>query len=399
MFIDRKLAIELKKAFSVYSVVTLIGPRQSGKSTLVKETFPHMPYVNLESPNQLAIIKADPAAFIHKYKDGAIIDEVQNYPELLSYIQVYVDEQKRNSLFVLTGSHQFALHEAISQSLAGRTAVLHLLPLSIEELAKEPATIDLDSLLLKGFYPRCYEYPIEPYRFYEDYLKTYLERDVRKLINIKDMLLFQNFIKLCANRVGQVLNQQSMANDLGISGTTINQWISILEASFVIVRLKPYFENLGKRIIKSPKLYFVDVGLAAHLNDIESQAQLQRDSLKGALVENLVVMELFKNRYNQGRSANFYFFRDNHQNEVDIIYKSGNDLIPIEVKSSHTFNELFLKGLKYFHALAPQRIHTGYLLYSGDIEQKIHNFQLLNIRNLDQIFTNIDTDKNLNNDS
>ena len=393
MFIERKLVHELKKSFELYPVVTVMGPRQSGKSTLVRSAFPNVPYVNLELTNQLDIIKADPVAFLQQYKDGAIIDEVQNYPGLLSYIQVYVDEQKRSGMFILTGSHQFSLHEDISQSLAGRTAVLSLLPLSMAELRQhEKKPQELESLILKGFYPRCYERAIEPYRFYEDYLRTYVERDVRKLVNIKDAALFRDFIKLCASRVGQILNQQNIANELGISNTTINQWLSILEASFVIVRLKPYFENLGKRIIKSPKLYFVDVGLAAYLNNIDSVEQLQRDSLKGALIENLVVSELMKIRYNQGRSADFYFFRDNHQNEVDIIYKYGNELIPIEIKGNCTFNERFLKGLRYFNALDPERVRTGYLLYQGDIEQKIKNFHLLNIQNLEQIFINTHAD-------
>lgn len=388
MFIERKLVAELKKSFTLYPVVTLIGPRQSGKSTLVRSAFPDMPYVNLESSNQVAIIKSDPVAFLETYKNGAIIDEAQNYPELLSYIQVYVDEQKQSGMFILTGSHQFSLHEAITQSLAGRTAVLNLLPLSMTEIQqhqKKPQA--LETLILKGSYPRCFEKPIEPYRFYEDYLRTYVERDVRTLTNIKDVSLFIDFIKLCASRVGGILNQQSMANELGISSTTVNNWLSILEASFIIVRLRPYFENLGKRIIKSPKLYFVDVGLAAYLNGIESPEQLKRDSLKGALVENLVIVELLKNRYNQGRSANFYFFRDNHQNEVDIIYKSGNELIPIEIKASYTFNQRFLKGLRYFQSLSPERVKTGYLLYQGDIEQRIQDFHLLSISNLDQIFS------------
>lgn len=394
MFINRILAHELKKSFSVYPIVTLIGPRQSGKSTLVKSLFHSLPYVNLESPNQLAIVKADPVAFIKQYHTGAIIDEVQNYPELLSYIQVHVDAQKKNSLFVLTGSHQLALHEAISQSLAGRTAVLHLLPLSIYELlAHRKETQEecehLDVLLLKGFYPRIYESSIEPYRFYEDYMKTYLERDVRKLINIKDILLFQNFMSLCASRIGQVINKQSIANDLGVSNTTINQWLSILEASFVVIQLRPYYENLGKRVIKSPKLYFADVGLAAHLNGIESLEELHKSRLKGSLIENLAVLELFKHQYNLGKSSNLYFFRDSHGNEVDLIYKNADKLIPIEIKSGQTFNPRFLKSLHYFQALAPERVKTGYLLYCGDIEQQIKDFHLLNIIQLHKIFSNM----------
>jgi predicted AAA+ superfamily ATPase len=392
LFINRVLAKELENAFSVYPVVTLIGPRQSGKSTLVKALFPKLPYVNLESPNQMAIAKADPVAFIKQYQEGAIIDEVQNFPELLSYIQVHVDEKKKNGLFVLTGSHQLALHQAIAQSLAGRTAVLQLLPLSLAELlvhqTKQPiAGVDIDSLLIKGFYPRTYECAVEPYRFYEDYVSTYLERDVRKLTNLKDIILFQNFMVLCASRIGQVINQQSMANDLGVSSTTISQWLSVLEASFVIVRLKPYFENLGKRIIKSPKLYFVDVGLASHLNGIESLAEIQKSPLKGALVENLVVIELFKHRYNLGKSPNLYFYRDSHQNEVDLIYKHADQLTPIEIKNGQTFNPRFLKGLHYFRALAPNRVKNGYLLYKGDVQQQVQGFYLLNMMNLDSVLT------------
>lgn len=379
--IERALSTELVEMANSYPVVTVLGPRQSGKSTLVRQTFPKKPYVNLENIDEQRFALADPREFLRRFPEGAIIDEIQRLPELLSYIQGIVDEKDIKGMYILTGSHQLALHESIAQSLAGRTAILKLLPFTIDELSPSHANLSLDEYLIHGMYPRIYKDNINPTKFYRDYVQTYVERDVRRMINVKDLSLFQNFLKLCAGRVGQILNAHSLCNDLGISHTTVHNWLSILEASFLVFRLQPYFENFGKRIIKSPKLYFTDVGLATYLLDISTTEQIARDPLKGNLVENFVISELIKNRYNQGIEPSFYFYRDSNSNEVDLLFKSGNNLIPIEIKSSSTFNIDFLKGIKYFQEIAESRAPYGYLIYSGSQEQRIKSVQILNFNN------------------
>lgn len=381
----RLLKDKLLKLAGDFPVVTIIGPRQSGKTTLVKESFPNKPYVNFEDPEVRLFAQEDPRQLFKRYPEGAIFDEIQRVPELLSYIQVIVDEKQMKGMFILTGSHQLLLHQNITQSLAGRTVLLTLLPMSIEELKLSSIELDVDSYLLNGFYPRIYKDSLEPTITYRSYIQTYVERDVRALIAIKDLAQFQRFLKLCAGRIGQILNMESLGNDLGLSGATIREWLSILEASFVIMRLQPYFENFGKRVIKSPKLYFVDVGMAAYLLGIESIHQMERDPLRGHLFENLVVMELVKSRYNMAKDPNLYYFRDSHQNEIDIIYKQADQLIPIEVKSSSTFNRSFLQGLDYFKKLTGDRCPKGYVVYTGEQEQPIKNWSMLNYKNTSNI--------------
>lgn len=278
------------------------------------------------------------------------------------------------------------LQQSISQSLAGRTALLSLLPLSINELKKTDASLDLDNLLLNGFYPVIYRDQVNPTFVYKNYIATYLERDVRQLINIKDLSNFQRFLKLCAGRVGHVLNKNSLANDVGISSTTIEHWLSILEASYIIFRLQPYFENFGKRVIKSPKLYFTDPGLAAYLLNIENISQISRDPLRGNLIENLVILDLMKYRYNKGLDHNLYYYRDQHQNEVDVIYKTGEQLIPIEIKAAQTITMQFFKGLKHFEGISKGRCSVGFLIYSGSPMQGIESFKIINYLDSAQIF-------------
>jgi predicted AAA+ superfamily ATPase len=383
---QRQLASELQEMMQFYPVVTVIGPRQSGKTTLVKTSYPDHPYVSMENPDERRLAEADTRAFLSRFPDGAIIDEVQRYPEILSYIQSMVDARNQNGMFILTGSHQLALHEAISQSLAGRTAMLKLLPLTQEELAQNGKLYSLDDYLFQGMYPRLYQNNIPPDKFYRDYMLTYLERDVRQMIQVKDLSLFQQFLHLCAGYIGQLLNHDAISNALGISATTVKSWLSILEASFIIFRLQPYYENFGKRIIKSPKLYFYDVGLASYLMDYRDKKELAYTPARGSLMENFVILEIIKLHLNRGIEPSMYFYRDNNQHEVDLIIKSGTRLIPIEIKSSQTFNPSFLKGLTYFQNLVKERCDQGYLIYAGQQTQRIGIFELIHFSQLGSLF-------------
>ncbi len=376
----RQIASELKKLSEGYPVVTVTGPRQSGKTTLVQLVFPKKPYVNLEAHDVRERAIADPRGFLATYPNGAILDEIQQAPLLLSYIQVIVDEADQEGMFILTGSHQMELHSAVAQSLAGRTALLTLLPLSLSEIEQAKIRLTLEEAIYCGGYPRLFRKHLEPTVTYRDYVSTYLERDLRQLIHVKELDLFQRFLRLCAGRIGQILNFASLANDVGVSSNTIKHWLSILEASFIIVRLQPYYENLGKRMIKSPKLYFTDVGLACYLLNIQSADQVGRDPLYGSLMENLILLELMKHRLNQGRDHQLYFYRDAAGLEVDFLFKSGHELIPIEVKGGHSFHRGLLRNLQRFEKLAPDRCPYGALIYAGDAEQNIHNIQLLNYR-------------------
>lgn len=385
MLYQREISSEILRLAEGYPIVTILGPRQSGKTTLAKMIFPHKPYVNLEAPHVRSLAINDPLGFLAQYQDGAVLDEIQNVPQLLSYLQVDVDENKAFGKYILTGSHQFELHKAVSQSLAGRTALLKLLPLTINELSGGNTNLTLDEYLFNGFFPQVYTSKLDPSTIYLNYYHTYVERDIRQLINIKDLHLFQKFVTLLAGRIGQVLNKDNLSNELGISSSTVTQWISILEASFIIFLLPPYFENFGKRLIKSPKLYFTDVGLASYLLGIENMNQLARDPIRGFLVENLVIVELMKTRANKGLDPHLYYYRDNHQNEVDVIYKSASQLIPIEIKSAQTYNSEFLKGLKYFKKIVGDRVSSQYLVYAGDYEQQVGEIQILNFKNTSKI--------------
>ncbi len=377
---ERQIAGELKKLAKGYPIVTVIGPRQSGKTTLVQHVFPKKPYVNLEDHDIRNLATTDPRGFLEQYPEGAILDEIQRTPGLLSYIQTIVDKKDRKGLFILTGSHQFELQQAITQSLAGRTALLTLLPMSMDELLKADIDLSLDDMLLKGGYPRIYKDHLDPTKAYRNYFQTYVERDLRQLINIKDLTQFERFIRICAGRIGQILNMEEIGNEVGISSHTVKHWISMLEASFIVFRLQPYFDNFGRRMIKAPKLFFTDVGLATYLLGIENKLQISRDPLRGHLVENLVVLELMKWRLNHGLDPQLYYYRDVQKNEVDVIFKSGADLIPIEIKSSKTYNTEFLKKLRFFQELVGERAPKGYLIYAGEQQQEIHNIYLLNYK-------------------
>jgi len=364
--IPRQIEQELRQLLSEYPVVTLLGARQSGKTTLARELLSDWDYCNLEAPETRQLAVDDPKAFLAQFRGRVILDEIQRVPTLLSYIQVSVDESRQNGRFVLTGSHQLALREAITQSLAGRTSILNLYPFSIAELRDAGIAFNTPwDYIYQGFLPRIYDQNQRPTQAYSNYYQTYVERDVRQLINLRDLAVFEKFIKLLAGRVGQLMDYSSLANDVGVSANAIRQWLSILEASFIVFKLSPYYENFGKRVVKSPKYFFTDTGLLAFLLGIEKPDQVARDPLVGQLFENLVVIECLKSRANQGRTPNLYFFRDSNGNEVDILCESGRDLVAIEVKSSATYRPELLKGLKRLGGLAPN-IMQSYLVYAGE---------------------------------
>lgn len=371
--------------FSKFPVVTLLGPRQAGKTTLVRLAFPNMSYVNLEDAENRSFATEDPKGFIETYPNGAIFDEVQRVPHLLSYIQVKVDEKGKNGMYVLTGSHQAALHSAVSQSLAGRTSLLKLLPLSLQEIESAHISGTIDSFILKGGYPRVYKEDLPLNNAYSSYFQTYVERDVRQILQIKEIMLFERFIKLVASRIGQVVNFSSLAADVGVSATTIKEWLSVLEATYVLFRLEPYYENFGKRLIKSPKIFFSDTGLACFLLGIENEDQLKRDSLYGNLFENFVILELMKAKYNKAEEPHFYFYRDVTGKEVDLLVQKGSQLFPIEIKSGKTFSSSYLKNLKYLQSQIPEKVKKGAIIYAGDKSQKVKEFELVNVSNFTKI--------------
>lgn len=353
-----------------YPVVMLTGPRQSGKTTLCREALPHKAYISLENPDTREFALSDPRGFLAQYPEGLIIDEAQRAPELFSYIQGIVDEKKKKKgLFVLTGSQNFQLLDKVNQSLAGRTAILKLLPFSMGEIKPAVRKMSLDELLLKGFYPRIYDEKLNPHYALSFYFETYVERDVRSLLHVKDLSSFQKFVRLCAGRVGQLLNLSSLGSEAGISHTTAREWLSLLEASYIVFLLPPYHKNYNKRITKAPKLYFYDVGLASYLLGIENVKQMQRDPLRGHLFENLIVIEFLKNRYEKAESSNLSFFRDSNKNEVDLIAPSQSGLWAVEIKSSQTIAPDFFKGLNYFEELHQEGEIKKALVYGGDQSQ------------------------------
>lgn len=369
MEIKRELQERLEQDAKTFRVVTILGPRQAGKTTLAKMTFRNHQYVSLEDPEMRELATIDPKAFLRRYQSPAIFDEVQRVPDLLSYIQGQVDEKPdEKGQFILTGSHQPLLREKIAQSLAGRTSILTLYPLSFNEVLSHDSSFNDDAAhnwIYRGFMPEIYRADLNPTRSYQAYAQTYVERDVRQLIQVREQLVFERFLKLLAGRIGQLLNLDSLASDVGVSAKTIRNWISVLEASFIVFRLPPYFRNLGKRLVKTPKIYFTEIGLATYLLGIESSEQVDRDPLFGNLFENMVLMELVKFRTSQGKNPELYFYRDSHGNEVDIITEVARSLVPIEIKSSATFQKHLLKTLEYYHMSIDQECKHSFLIYSG----------------------------------
>ncbi len=363
--INRAVEPYLAKIASIYPVVTIIGPRQSGKTTLARKFFPDASYVNLEVSSAYHFAMSDPEGFLNANPPPVIFDEVQRVPELLSNIQARVDVNPTKGSYILTGSHQPLLRQGISQSLAGRTGLVHLLPLSIAELMAAGIDLTREEYILNGFLPRIYNEKLPPDILYRDYVQTYVERDVNDMLRVVDRNKFDLFVKLLAGRVGQLLNLQALAGDIGVTSTTLASWLSVLEACFIVFRLPCHFKNFGKRLLKTPKLYFTDVGLASSLLGIRELSQVARDPLFGGLFENLVVAEALKARLNRGETPDLYYWRDRHGLEVDLLAPSGGRMLPIEIKSSATFHSSLASNLSKFQTLGSEEVIAPTVVYSG----------------------------------
>ena len=366
--IEREISPQLRELFGKYPFVTVTGPRQSGKTTLCRATFPDLTYANLEVPDQRDFAESDPRGFLRQLGQGAIIDEIQRVPRLLSYLQVLGDDIGRNSLFVLTGSEQFRLSEAITQSLAGRTSLLRLLPFSLAERQLAGASTAIDDVLYAGFYPRIIDQGLEPRQALGDYFETYVERDVRRLGGIANLSAFRRFVQLCAGRIGQLVNLSSLGSDAGVSHTTARQWLTVLEASYIVFQLQPFHANIRKRLVKSPKLYFYDVGLASYLIGIENPRQVATHPLRGSLFENAVVIEILKHEFNRGRQPNLTFFRDSRGLECDVLHRTGQGIGAIEIKSGETVTNDYFQSLDAVAALVPE-VSFKAVVYAGQDRQ------------------------------
>ena len=384
--IPRKLSSTLLKFAKKYPVISVTGPRQSGKTTLVRSLFPNHKYLSLENPETRSIALNDPKSIFDPKDQLLILDEIQHVPELLSYIQVISDEQKISGQFILTGSQSLLLSEKISQTLAGRTAILKLLPFSLSEIdkLKQIKGFSYEDFIFKGFFPRTYDQDISPEEFYPFYLETYVQKDVRDIENVRDLNNFTNFVRLCAGRTGQLVDYSSLGKDTGASVNTIKGWISILEAGYIIFLLYPYYKNYGKRVIKSPKLYFTDPGLASFLLGIKNAEQIKTHYLKGALFENLIVLELLKQRLNNGNPQDLWFFRDSNHNEVDVV--SENELLQwIEIKSTRTFSPDLLATLRFLEKIQDTEKNNKSIVYGGDDTFNYQGFKIVSWRDLDKI--------------
>lgn len=363
-------------------VISITGPRQSGKTTLAKLCFPEYDYMNLESPDVFANAKSDPRLFLTQHKTGLIIDEAQLLPEMFSYIQTISDENNKPGEFILTGSQNFLLSERISQSLAGRVFVTHLLPFSIEELKKSKILTDnYFEFIFKGFYPRIYDKDISPDLFYPSYIQTYTERDIRQIINVSNLSAFQRFMRLVAGRTGQLINYSSIANELGHEIKTIKSWFSILETSFVIFFLQPHHKNYSKRIVKTPKLYFYDTGLACSLLGIKNEDEIKLHWAKGALFENMIIADIMKNYLNQGYVPSLFFWRDSTGNELDCLIEGALGIKAVEIKSSTTLHPDFFRGLNYYKDLSNLNDESAYLIYGGNKNVRRKEATVLSWRN------------------
>lgn len=381
LYLNRTMEGILREAAKYFSVISVTGPRQSGKSTLLKYLFPNVPKYSLKDVNVREFAEHDPVAFLHQHPGGMFIDEVQKVPQLLEYIQGIVDDNP-DCQFLLTGSSNFELLHSLSESLPGRAGVYELLPMTYHESESTMGEMSLNEFLYSGLYPAICAKKNKARLFYPSYVKTYLERDVRDLLKIKDQMQFMKFMKLCAARVGSVFNASEIAGQLGVDGKTVTSWLSVLQASYLVTLLPPYYENISKRLVKSPKLYFNDPGLACFLLDIESPRQLERDKMRGAIFENYVVMEVIKHRYNRGLLDGVYFYRDSNQNEVDILLKEEGEITAIEVKSSMTYHSSFEDSISKLAEWIKTPISNKLIVYTGDFENTTADIKVLNYRHL-----------------
>ena len=371
----------IKEASQYFSVISVTGPRQSGKSTLLKHLFPDIPRYSMKDVNVREFAEHDPVAFLHQHPKGMFIDEVQKVPQLLEYIQGIVDDNP-DCRFLLTGSSNFELLHGLCESLPGRAGVYELLPMTYHESESTMSAKPLDEFLYNGLYPAICAEKNKARLFYPSYVKTYLERDVRDLLKIKDQMQFMKFMKLCAARVGSIFNASELAGQIGVDSKTITNWLSVLQASYLVTLLPPYYENISKRLVKSPKLYFNDPGLACYLLDIESPRQLARDKMRGAIFENYVVMEVIKHRYNRGLLNGVYFYRDSNQNEVDILLKEEGEITAIEVKSSMTYHTSFESDISQLSDWIKTPVVNKMIVYTGDFENTTSDIKILNYRHL-----------------
>lgn len=383
-YIHRKIEETILEASKYFSVIAVSGPRQSGKSTLLTQLFPLYEKYSLKDLNILDYAKNDPIAFLNQTDEGMFIDEIQRCPQLLDYIQGIVDNNPKRH-FALSGSSNFEVMKNLSESLAGRAGVFELLPMSIQEVTGKVDLDNLNQILYNGLYPSiCAKKNIAKF-FYPSYVRTYLEKDVGDLLQMKDQIRFTKFLKLCAARIGSLFNASELGAEVGVSSKTISHWISVLQASYLITLLPPYYENIPKRLVKSPKLYFNDPGLACYLLDIETPQQLDRDKMRGAIFENMIVMEAIKHRYNMGLEGGVFFYRDSNQNEVDILIKQEGELTAIEVKSSMTYSSSFEKALTQIEGWIKTPISKKAIVYSGDFENSSGDINLINYRHISSI--------------
>ncbi|WP_412465510.1 ATP-binding protein [Pedobacter sp. KLB.chiD] len=361
--IQRVAKNKLKELASKFRVVAVVGPRQSGKTTLCKATFPRKPYISLENPDVAEFATADPNGFLKQFKNGAILDEIQKLPHLFSYIQQIVDENNKPGFFILSGSNNFLMQESISQTLAGRVAYMHLLPCSLKELKSAKLLLSYENHIFNGTYPEPLYKKIDPTDWYPNYINTYIERDVRQLKNITDLALFTKFLRLCAGRTGQILNMQSLGNDCGIDAKTVHAWLFILQSSYIIYLLRPFYNNYNKRIIKAPKLYFYDTGVACSLLGLQNTEQLILHPSIGSLFENMLIIDLLKQRLNKGLQDNLYYWRDKTGNELDVLLDTASAVTAIEIKAGATMNADYQKGLLYFKRIADEKKALKTIVY------------------------------------
>lgn len=379
--LPRRLTPTLQRLSTSFPVVAITGPRQSGKTTLAKAIFPDKPYVSLEDPMERAFAQEDPRGFLARFPHGAVFDEAQRWPELFSYLQGLVDAARQPGMFILTGSQQFGLLAGVTQSLAGRVGITQLLPFSLAEIpGVREGLVALDVLLTTGGYPVLHVDPITPMDWFASYVATYIERDVRQVLNVQDLTTFQRFLRLCAGRIGQLLNLSALAGEAGISHSTARAWLSVLESSYLVHLLPPYYRNFGKRLVKTPKLYFLDVGLVAWLLGIRSLEVLALHPLRGALFETLVVSEFVKARYNAGLPADLFFWRDNNGVETDLLFEQGTRLQPVEIRSGQTLTQDYLRAGQKAARFAGEEAALPWLIYGGEESYQRSGVEVLSWR-------------------